>query len=157
MPMTALMRLLSPSAKQRRRIQTLRIVDNAQMTRDQLRELSRMVEYSAWLSQISQERCSAILPSLRLRELDEIVENDRYPFSPRIRTLRGILAKLPVAHVKPLNILSTGQSCSFPRGSCGRVRQALLRSPVASGIGYRRPASPSRRRTAISGPRTLTY
>ena len=28
------------------------------------------------------------------RELHEIVENDRYPFSPRIRTLRGILAKL---------------------------------------------------------------
>jgi hypothetical protein len=28
------------------------------------------------------------------QELHEIVENDRYPFSPRIRTLRGILAKL---------------------------------------------------------------
>jgi hypothetical protein len=28
------------------------------------------------------------------RELHNIVENDRYPFSPRIRTLRGILAKL---------------------------------------------------------------
>jgi hypothetical protein len=27
-------------------------------------------------------------------ELQDIVENDRYPFSPRIRTLRGILAKL---------------------------------------------------------------
>jgi hypothetical protein len=26
--------------------------------------------------------------------LDDIVENDRYPFSPRIRALRGILAKL---------------------------------------------------------------
>ena len=28
------------------------------------------------------------------KELHEVVENDRYPFSPRIRTLRGILAKL---------------------------------------------------------------
>jgi hypothetical protein len=29
-----------------------------------------------------------------IQELHNIVENDRYPFSPRIRTLRGILAKL---------------------------------------------------------------
>ena len=28
------------------------------------------------------------------QELHNIVENDRYPFSPRIRTLRAILAKL---------------------------------------------------------------
>jgi hypothetical protein len=28
------------------------------------------------------------------QELHDIVENDRYPFSHRIRTLRGILAKL---------------------------------------------------------------
>ena len=28
------------------------------------------------------------------QELHEIVETDRYPFSPRIRTLRAILAKL---------------------------------------------------------------
>jgi len=28
------------------------------------------------------------------QELHDIVENDRYPFSPRIITLRGILAKL---------------------------------------------------------------
>jgi hypothetical protein len=28
------------------------------------------------------------------RELHDIVESDRYPFSPRIRTLRAILAKL---------------------------------------------------------------
>jgi hypothetical protein len=28
------------------------------------------------------------------RELHNIVENDRYPLSPRIRTLRAILAKL---------------------------------------------------------------
>jgi hypothetical protein len=28
-----------------------------------------------------------------IQELHKIVENDRYPFSPRIRTLRAILAK----------------------------------------------------------------
>jgi hypothetical protein len=28
------------------------------------------------------------------QELHDIVENDRYPFSPRIRTLRAILGKL---------------------------------------------------------------
>jgi hypothetical protein len=46
------------------------------------------------------------------KELHDIVENDRYPFSPRIRTLRGILAKLrpepvreplpPLRHYEPL-------------------------------------------------------
>jgi hypothetical protein len=29
-----------------------------------------------------------------IKELDNIVERDRYPFSPRIRTLRAIFAKL---------------------------------------------------------------
>ena len=38
-----------------------------------------------------------------IRELHDIVENDRYPFSPRIRTLRGILAKLrPEPEREPL-------------------------------------------------------
>ena len=37
------------------------------------------------------------------RELHDIVENDRYPFSPRIQTLRAILAKLrPEPVRKPL-------------------------------------------------------
>jgi hypothetical protein len=37
------------------------------------------------------------------QKLHDIVENDRYPFSPRIRTLRGILAKLrPEPVRKPL-------------------------------------------------------
>ena len=37
------------------------------------------------------------------QELHDIVENDRYPFSLRIRTLMGILAKLRPAPVrKPL-------------------------------------------------------
>ena len=29
-----------------------------------------------------------------IKEVDNIVERDRYPFSPRVRTLRAILAKL---------------------------------------------------------------
>jgi hypothetical protein len=39
-----------------------------------------------------------------IKELHEIVENDRYPFSPRIRTLRAILAELrrPEPVRKPL-------------------------------------------------------
>ena len=46
------------------------------------------------------------------QELHDIVENDRFPCSPRIRTLRGILAKLrpepvrvplpPPKHYEPL-------------------------------------------------------
>jgi hypothetical protein len=46
-----------------------------------------------------------------IRELSRIVENDRYPFSPRIRTLKEILAKLrpeparealpPLRHYEP--------------------------------------------------------
>jgi hypothetical protein len=37
------------------------------------------------------------------QDLHDIVENDRYPFSPRIRTLRAILAKLrPEPVRKPL-------------------------------------------------------
>jgi hypothetical protein len=36
-----------------------------------------------------------------LRELNNIVENDRYPLSPRIRTLREIRAKLPGAPAAP--------------------------------------------------------
>ena len=37
------------------------------------------------------------------QELHDIIENDRYPFSPRIRTLRGILAKLrPEPEREPL-------------------------------------------------------
>jgi len=38
--------------------------------------------------------CQTKKPPLSPQELHNIVENDRYPFSPRIRTLRGILAKL---------------------------------------------------------------
>ncbi|HWZ66879.1 MAG TPA: hypothetical protein VNW89_03530 [Stellaceae bacterium] len=40
-----------------------------------------------------------------IKELDNIVERDRYPPSPRVRTLRAILAKLrpePVREPLPL-------------------------------------------------------
>jgi hypothetical protein len=38
-----------------------------------------------------------------IKELHDIVENDRYPFSPRVQTLRAILAKLrPELVRKPL-------------------------------------------------------
>jgi hypothetical protein len=41
-----------------------------------------------------------------IHELHDIVESDRYPFSPRIRTLRAILAKLrPEPVRKPLQPL----------------------------------------------------
>jgi hypothetical protein len=36
-----------------------------------------------------------------LRELNNIIENDRYPLSPRIRMLRGIRAKFPTAPREP--------------------------------------------------------
>lgn len=36
-----------------------------------------------------------------LNLLTETIEGDRYPFSPRIRTLRGIRAKLPAAPPEP--------------------------------------------------------
>jgi hypothetical protein len=38
---------------------------------------------------LSDEQAAALT-----QELYDIVENDRYPFSPRIRALRGIVAKL---------------------------------------------------------------
>jgi hypothetical protein len=48
--------------------------------------------------ELSDEEAAALT-----QELHEIVENDRYPFSPRIRTLRAILAKLrPEPVRKPL-------------------------------------------------------
>ena len=38
---------------------------------------------------LSDEEAAALI-----KELADITENDRYPFSPRIQTLRAILAKL---------------------------------------------------------------
>jgi hypothetical protein len=51
------------------------------------------------------------------QKLHDIVENDRYPFSPRIRTLRGILAKLkPELVRKPLPPLKVYAPPRFIRG-----------------------------------------
>jgi hypothetical protein len=53
------------------------------------------------------------------QELHNIVENDRYPFSPRIRTLRGILAKLrpePVReHLPPLKVYAPPSKGRYKR------------------------------------------
>jgi hypothetical protein len=47
---------------------------------------------------LSEEETAALT-----QELHDIVENDPYPFSPRVRTLRAILAKLrPEPVLKPL-------------------------------------------------------
>jgi hypothetical protein len=55
------------------------------------------------------------------QELHDIVENDRYPFSPRIRTLRGILAKLrPEPVRKPLPPLKV-----YAPPSKGRYRRRV--------------------------------
>jgi hypothetical protein len=40
------------------------------------------------------------------QELRDIVESDRYPFSPRIRTLRAILAKLRPEPVRGVDLRS---------------------------------------------------
>jgi hypothetical protein len=46
--------------------------------------------------ELSDEEATALT-----QELDDIVESDRYPLSPRIRTLRAILAKLRPEPVRP--------------------------------------------------------
>jgi hypothetical protein len=56
-----------------------------------------------------------------IQELHDIVENDRYPFSPRIRTLRAILAKLrPEPARKPLPPLKVYAS---PRAAAAKRRR----------------------------------
>jgi len=45
--------------------------------------------------ELTDEEADAIV-----RELDGIVRNDRYPLSPRIQMLRGILAKLRLEPVR---------------------------------------------------------
>jgi hypothetical protein len=52
-----------------------------------------------------------------IRALHDIVQSDRYPLSPRIRTLRGILAKLrPEPVRKPLPPLKVYAPPRFIRG-----------------------------------------
>jgi hypothetical protein len=58
------------------------------------------------------------------QELHEIVENDRYPFSQRIRTLRGILAKLRPEPVReplpPLKVYAPPRATAARRRRTGR-------------------------------------
>jgi hypothetical protein len=55
------------------------------------------------------------------RELHNIVENDRYPLSPRIRTLRAILAELrPEPAREPL---SQPKVYAPPRATTARGRR----------------------------------
>jgi hypothetical protein len=61
------------------------------------------------------------------QELHDIVENDRYPFSPRIRALRAILAKL---RLEPSRALAAAE------GVCAAVErpiQAALFREAAEG------------------------
>ena len=57
-----------------------------------------------------------------IKELNDIVESDRHPFSPRIRTLRTILAKLdpPAPRPEPPRSLNAGAA---PDVGCGRWRR----------------------------------
>jgi hypothetical protein len=55
------------------------------------------------------------------KELDAIVENDRYPLSPRIRTLRGILAKLRPEPVR--EPLPPPKVYAPPRSTAARTAQ----------------------------------
>ena len=57
-----------------------------------------------------------------IKELDNIVERDRYPFSPRIRTLRGILAKIRPEPVR--EPLRPPKVYVPPRATAARRRRA---------------------------------
>jgi hypothetical protein len=67
-----------------------------------------------------------------IQELHDIVENDRYPFSPRIQTLRAILAKLrpkPAREPLPPPPGDDGEIRARPRSSGASVisREELQR------------------------------
>jgi hypothetical protein len=58
------------------------------------------------------------------QEFHNIVENDRHPFSPRIRTLRGILAKLRPEPIReplpPLKVYVPPRATAATRRRAGR-------------------------------------
>jgi hypothetical protein len=63
------------------------------------------------------------------QELQDIVENDPYPFSPRIRTLRAILAKLrPEPVCEPLPPPKVYAPPRFIRERRGWVKSEPARS-----------------------------
>jgi hypothetical protein len=59
-----------------------------------------------------------------IRELHDIIESDRYPFSPRIRAPRAILAKLRPEPVReplpPLKVYDPPRSSAARRRGSGR-------------------------------------
>jgi len=55
------------------------------------------------------------------QELHDLVENARYPFSPRIRTLRGVLAKLRPEPVR--EPLPPSKVYAPPRAALARRRR----------------------------------
>ena len=63
--------------------------------------------------ELSDEEAAALTQELR-----ETVENDRYPFSPRIRTLKGILAKL-----RPEPVRRAPTAAEGVRAAAGRRSQ----------------------------------
>jgi hypothetical protein len=58
------------------------------------------------------------------QELHDIIESDHYPFSPRIRTLRGILAKLRPQPVReplpPPKVYAPPRTAAAKRRRAGR-------------------------------------
>lgn len=68
---------------------------------------------------VSDEEASALT-----QELHQIVENDRYPFSLRTRTLRAILAKLRPEPVReplpPLKVYAPPRATATKRRRAGR-------------------------------------
>jgi hypothetical protein len=69
-----------------------------------------------------------------LRELNNIIENDRFPLSARVRTLRGIRAKTPYG-------ATDGTTCSAT--NTGRARPvagtARIAAPANVKAGGQRP------------------
>jgi hypothetical protein len=74
------------------------------------------VRYSPYLQSMNLDLSDEETAALS-QELHDIVENDRYPFSHRIRTPRGILAKLRPEPVReplpPLKVYAPPRSGRF--------------------------------------------
>ena len=58
------------------------------------------------------------------KELHEIIESDRYPFSPRIRTLRAILVKLRPEPVRGVQT-HPSRKCANKFGAKTKIGQQL--------------------------------
>jgi hypothetical protein len=65
-----------------------------------------------------------------MKELHEIIGNDRYPFSPRIQTLRAILAKLRPEPIRepfpPPKVYAPPRASAARRRHTGRERHSAL-------------------------------